>query len=75
MDPTVALAEIREKIDAIFARRGQQDIEENTELIALADQVRELDRWMSTGGFHPEPWRSLRPQRVSEAEFTYWKSR
>lgn len=63
MDPNAALAEIR-----TFLRqwegsaREQRPIEEYDRAI---EKMRDLDRWISRGGFLPEGWASPHPAPVA----------
>jgi hypothetical protein len=50
MDPNVALAQIRELVEAL-----QQEPDDSL-AEALVDLVEGLDDWLSKGGFLPEPW-------------------
>jgi hypothetical protein len=48
MDPDAALARIREL---------SQDLSNNEDALELANLIRELDAWLSNGGFFPREWR------------------
>lgn len=54
MDPNATLQEIRELVGEIELAT---DEEREAELAsALAEQVRALDEWLSSGGFKPADW-------------------
>lgn len=54
MDPTAALASLRELIAYVDANPVSEEHQQ------LADHLRELDDWLSRGGFLPHDWRKAR---------------
>lgn len=59
MDPTAALAHIREHAEAAHAAEKAGDTEgEFLELSQLAEHFEGLDGWLTKGGFLPEQWRA-----------------
>lgn len=61
MDPNVALDNIRKLVAEITA--GDDSILETREQVAtwaLAEYVDALDKWLSSGNFLPDDWRSKR---------------
>ena len=58
MDPDVTLAELLDLAGSVAARRGQQDIEENTALVQMTERVLALNDWILDGGFLPAAWQA-----------------
>lgn len=63
MDPNATLAEIRQLVDKVYAARDNGGMDGNDEeydaLQALAENFRNLDEWLTRGGFAPHAWRLL----------------
>jgi hypothetical protein len=52
MDPNAALNSIRATVQAVLDHKDVDD----SDLDDLADGIRNLDNWLSRGGFLPQPW-------------------
>lgn len=62
MDPNTALQNLREDI----ARFEEQvAIEPQSLGEQIIDQFKDLDEWLSKGGFLPEAWRAFSPEEAS----------
>ena len=57
MDPTATLATIRILIKQIDATDGNAHIQLADLADELAENVRQLDKWITNGGFLPAQWR------------------
>lgn len=58
MDPDAALDRIRE-LCSVVLDDGVPLLRRKSAAEDLAELVRELDQWLSRGGFLPRPWRML----------------
>ena len=67
MDPDVTLAEIVDLAGSVDARRGQQDIEENTALVQMTERVLALNEWILGGGFLPAAWQVTTEEPVARS--------
>lgn len=67
MDPNVTLDSLRESCRALTGEKLDRD-DEHAHLYAVMQGFRDLDNWLSRGGFLPEAWQpygpTLRPWAV-----------
>ena len=59
MDPDATLAQVRATVARVLDRQDTGDDHAETVLLlaTLAGDVRDLDNWLSHGGFAPAAWR------------------
>lgn len=60
MDPSVCLAELREKAQTLLDDTRVRSPQWIETALDLAQQITALDHWLSTGGFLPHDWQLAR---------------